>query len=142
MSAKQGMKAWHLWLIVVVFAASYPILVLAFTWGHVLTSDLPGGRHGPLDAYRHTLASAFVSYTSHPQAVHLVTRVMESSEKRSSIMDRHNNAIGARIGTLAQSISEIEPAVSASIAAGEINSTNPLQSTWLPKEDWRQGKLW
>jgi hypothetical protein len=142
MSAPKRIKKWHWLLMLATCVFSYPAAVLAFTWGHVFSSDLLGGRHGPLDAYRHTLASAFVSYTLHPQAVQWVTQLMEGNEKRSSIMDRHNNANGARIGGSVQSISEIEPAVWASIAGGQINSTNPQQSTWLPKEDWRQGKLW
>jgi hypothetical protein len=137
---KTSLRRW--WLLSAALLVSYPVSVLAFTWSYVLSSDLPGGRHGPLDAYRHTLASAFVSYTLHPRAVHFVSNVMESNEKRSSTMDRHNNANGARIGFTVQSISEIEPAVAQSIANGQIYSTHPNQSTWLPKEDWRQGKLW
>ena len=43
---------------------------------------------------RHTLASAVVSYTLHPRAVELVTRLMESKGKNSNTMDRHNNRIG------------------------------------------------
>ncbi|MBS7806497.1 hypothetical protein [Variovorax sp. PCZ-1] len=130
------------WLLGGFLLASYPTVVLAYTWSHVLSSDLPGGRHGPLDAYRHTLASAFVGCTLGSQAVELVTQVMESSSKRSSIMDRHNNRLGARIGAACDSISNIEPKVAASIAQGQINATHPNQSTWLPPEDWRQGKLW
>ena len=56
-------------------AMSYPAVVLGYTWTYVLMSDFEGGRHGPLDAYRHTLASAFVSYTSTPSVVALVSFV-------------------------------------------------------------------
>ena len=57
--------------------ATYPTFVLTYTWSHVLQSPLPGGRHGPLDAYRHTLASAVVAYTFDARAIDLVNGVME-----------------------------------------------------------------
>jgi hypothetical protein len=130
------------WLLGGLLLASYPTIVLAYTWSHVLSSDLLGGRHGPLDAYRHTMASAFVGYTLGSQAVELVTQVVEGNSKRSSVMDRHNNRIGARIGAACDTLSKIEPMAAASIAQGQINATNNNQTTWLPPEDWRQGKLW
>ena len=133
-----------LWTFVIasVVAISYPVSVLAFTWTYVLASDLEGGRHGPLDAYRHTLASAFVAYTTSPSVVELVSSVMESKKNRSSAMDRHNNSIGAMIGIDAVRLSDLEPLVSAAIKSGAVNAQHPQQSTWLPKEDWRPGKLW
>lgn len=136
------MKRLHYLGLLALILAVYPSIVLAYAWTHVLQSDLPGGRHGPLDAYRHTLASALVAYTVGTPAVELVTQIMERSNKRSSVMDRHNNRLGAKIGATAQSLSAIEPAVAASVANGQINSTNANQTTWLPQEDWRQGKLW
>jgi hypothetical protein len=142
MKNSSRIKRLRWWLLGGFLLVSYPAIVLVYTWSHVLSSDLPGGRHGPLDAYRHTMASAFVGYTLGTQAVELVTKVMESSDKRSSIMDRHNNRLGARIGAACDSLSKIEPMVAASIAQGQINTINPNQSTWLPSEDWRQGKLW
>ena len=142
MKSASRIKRLRWWLLGGLLLVSYPTIALAYTWSHVLSSDLPGGRHGPLDAYRHTMARAFVGYTLGSQAVELVTKVMESSGKRSSIMDRHNNRLGAQIGESCDSLSKIEPMVAASIAQGQINTTNPHQSTWLPPEDWRQGKLW
>ena len=73
--------------------------MIVFTWSHVLRSDLKGGRHGQLDAYRHALASATVSYTVGEWAVSLTTWVFESGGKDSNKMDIHNNRIGAKIGS-------------------------------------------
>jgi len=120
----------------------YPACVLIYTWSHVLQSPLPGGRHGPLDAYRHTLASAVVAYTLDPRAIDLVNRVMERRGKRSNTMDIHNNLIGAGIGTRAARFSDIEPAVARSVAAGRIDAATPDQTTWLPQSDWKEGFAW
>lgn len=64
----------------------YPLCVLFYTWTHVFRSDLEGGRHGPLDAYPHALASAIVSYTLDERAVYLMTGLMESDGKDSNKM--------------------------------------------------------
>jgi hypothetical protein len=121
---------------------TYPVCVLVFTWSHVLRSDLKGGRHGQLDAYRHSLASATVSYTLGEWAVNLVTRVFEWDDKDSNGMDRHNNRIGAGIGSRAESFREIEPAVLKSVRKGKVNATGSNQITWLPADKWRDGRLW
>jgi hypothetical protein len=81
--------------------AAYPTFVLTYTWSHVLQSPLPGGRHGPLDAYRHTLASAVVAHTLDARVILLVNGVMERHGRRSNAMDIHNNLIGAGIGSRA-----------------------------------------
>lgn len=120
----------------------YPLSVLFYTWGCVLRSDLEGGRHGPLDAYRHALASAVVSYTLGERPVRLVTRLMESRGKDSNAMDTRNNRIGARIGIDSTSFRNLEPTVRQAVSNGSINSTNTNQITWLPKEKWKSGRLW
>ena len=120
----------------------YPLLVLIYTWSCVLRSDLEGGRHGPLDAYRHALASAVVSYTLDEKAVGITTRLMESKGKQSNIMDRHNNMIGAQIGSVANTFTDIEPLVHKRVLVGAVNSTNINQITWLPAEKWRNAFLW
>ena len=120
----------------------YPLFVLLYTWTCVYRSDLEGGRNGPLDAYRHTLASAVVSYTLDERAVNLVTRLMESKGKNSNTMDRHNNRIGAQIGATSKSFKDLEPTVLQSVQNGTVNSTNTDQITWLPKEKWRKQRLW
>ncbi|MBD9477975.1 hypothetical protein [Pseudoxanthomonas sp. PXM02] len=130
------------WFLLIVLAlATYPGFVLAYTWSHVLQSPLPGGRHGPLDAYRHTLASAVVAYTLDARAIRWVNNVMERRGKRSNAMDIHNNLIGASIGSQATRFSDIEPAVTRRIATGTINATAPDQITWLPEPQWQEGSL-
>lgn len=120
----------------------YPACVLVFTWSHVFKSDFKGGRNGQLDAYRHALASATVSYTIGEWGVHLVTYLFELHEKDSNRMDRHNNQIGASIGSNARSFNDIEPAVRQSVFDGKVSATDPDQVTWLSENKWRDGKFW
>ena len=121
---------------------AYPAFVLSYTWGHVASAGFPGGRHGPLDAYRHTLASAVVAFTLSPRAVEWITLAMESNSKRSNAMDRHNNRIGAMMGTQARSFADLEPAVHNLVQQGAVGATDPNQITWLPPVYWRAGWLW
>ena len=136
-------KRWLLRLVVLaVILLVYPALVLGYTWTCVLRSDLEGGRHGPLDAYRHALASAVVSHTLGEWAVNLVTTAFESSGKESNRMDRKNNSIGATIGRSSESFAEIERRVREQVISGAELSEVDGQITWLPKERWRDSKLW
>jgi hypothetical protein len=120
----------------------YPLCVLIYTWTCVFQSNLEGGRGGPLDAYRHTLASAVVSYTVGEWGVDATTFLMESRGKDSNKMDRHNNKIGAKIGSHAKSFKDLESKVHKRVLAGTTHSKNTNQSTWLAKERWRDGKIW
>jgi len=120
----------------------YPLCVLIYTWTFLFQSDLEGGRGGPLDAYRHTLASAVVSYTVGEWGVKVTTFLMESSGKDSNKMDYHNNQIGAKIGSDAKSFKEIESKVYKRVLAGTAYSKNTNQITWLEKERWHDGKIW
>jgi hypothetical protein len=120
----------------------YPASVLTFTYIHVFKSDFEGGRHGKLDAYRHTLASATISYTIGEWAVSFATNIMEFGSKESNKMDRHNNRLGGKIGSTVQSFSELEPAVRKSIEGGTVMSSDPDQSTWLPPEKWSHARMW
>ena len=129
-------------IIIALILAVYPVTVLTYTWSYVLNSDLEGGRRGPLDAYRHTLASAFVSYTIGSWAVDFTTYVCESDRTESGRMDIKNNRIGARIGAETKSIWDIESNVRKAIKAGDVLSKDPEQITWCPKEKWSDSKLW
>ncbi|RQO45949.1 hypothetical protein DBV14_23175 [Variovorax sp. KBW07] len=122
--------------------ASYPAFVLGYTGAHVVQSELPGGKNGPLDAYRHTLASAVVAYTLSPVAVYWTTRVMESGDKDANRMDRHNNRIGAAIGAQAVRFDEIEPSVLAHVLQGSVGANDSQMTTWLPASDWRAARFW
>jgi hypothetical protein len=139
----KNMKKWRRRLVVLaIILLIYPAFVIGYTWTHVLRSDLDGGRHGPLDAYRHTLASAVVSYTLGEWAVVFVTTVFESSGKESNQMDRKNNSIGAAIGRSTETFGELEPRVRQQVSEGAERSNVAGQITWLPSDHWRDSKLW
>ena len=83
-----------------------------------------------------------MAFTLSPRAVEWVTGVMERGGGKSHLMDRHNNRIGAAIGSRAQSFGEIEGAVRAQVQRGVINAVDPDQVTWLPPHRWRSGWMW
>jgi flagellar basal body-associated protein FliL len=127
------------WLLLVALVAAYPVAVLSYVYWFSLTSGLPGGRHGPQDAYRHVLASAVVAYTLSPRVVHWVSAVMEPNQTDlGDRMDRHNNAIGAAIGEEAESFAAIRPEVERRVAAGRVFARHRQQVTWLPPSMWRE----
>lgn len=129
-----------MWLSVAVLGfvlAAYPVFVLGSVYARWFSADLPGGRNGPSDAYRHTLASATVAYTTTPLFVAWVTAVMEDADRHEmSAMDVHNNRIGARIGANAPSWSAMQAQVLKAVRGGSINSQDPDRITWLPPERW------
>jgi hypothetical protein len=140
MKKKRKMLIWFCALALVLCA--YPAFVLGYTWSCVFKSDFQGGRHGPLDAYRHALASSVVSYTLGRSAVDLVTTLCESGGRRSNRMDSHNNRIGATIGLRSRSFFDLEPSVRRFVLKGTVNSTNTDQITWLPEKEWRNARIW
>ena len=136
-------RNWQLGILAILLVVmAYPACVLGYTWVKVLRSPLPGGRDGPLDAYRHTLASALVAYSAGPAAVDLATQLLEFRDKSSSRMDRHNNHIGAVIGSHVARFADLEPTVRAQVLRGDVNATNTDQITWLPAAFWRDGRFW
>jgi hypothetical protein len=118
--------------------AAYPAFVLGTVYAQWFRADLPGGRNGPSDAYRHSLASATVAYTASPRVVALVTRVMERDGIGSDMraMDAHNNRIGAQIGAQATSWSDMQDRVLHAVQAGAVNTADADTITWLPRERW------
>ncbi|MFZ5637305.1 MAG: DUF6973 domain-containing protein [Pseudomonadota bacterium] len=127
-------------LLVLAIAGSYPAFVLGSVYAVTLRSDLPGGRHGPKDAYRHSLASATVAYTGSPRWVEWVTEVMENGGEGDAAraMDAHNNRLGARIGARAESWTQMRAAVFAAVQAGGVAVEDPNRITWLPPERWQE----
>ncbi|MCL1633684.1 hypothetical protein M2650_03365 [Luteimonas sp. SX5] len=119
--------------------AAYPIFVFATVYAQWFAADLPGGRNGPADAYRHALASATVAYTATPRWVDWVTAVMErgGAGNESRAMDAHNNRIGAAIGAQAESWSAMQAHVLAAVQAGGIRAAGENTITWLPPERWQ-----
>jgi hypothetical protein len=125
---------------VVALLALYPAFVLGTVYAATSRSDLPGGRHGPKDAYRHSLASATVAYTASPRWVEWVTAVMENGGHGDDAraMDAHNNRIGARIGAEAGSWTQMQADVLAAVRAGAVTVESQDRITWLPPERWRE----
>jgi len=119
--------------------AAYPVFVLGTVYAHWFAANLPGGRNGPADAYRHALASATVAYTTSPRLVQLVTHVMErdGNGNDSRAMDAHNNRLGARLGVEAPSWNAMQSAVLAAVKAGQIDARDDKQITWLPPNRWQ-----
>lgn len=129
------------WPLVGIVALSlYPAFVLGTVYAATARSDLPGGRHGPKDAYRHSLASATVAYTGSPRWVEWVTAVMENGGHGDDAraMDAHNNRLGARIGAEAGSWTQMQADVLAAVRAGAVTVESQDRITWLPPERWRE----
>ncbi len=124
------------------FVVIYIVFVLSYVWWHCYKSPLEGGANGQLDAYRHTFASAVVTYTTSPKVVRLVTVLMERKNRTANLMDQHNNAIGIHIGMQAKSLDEIDASVVAQVENGTVDATDKMQTTWLPKKYWSHGFLW
>ncbi len=126
-------------LVAAVLLGVYPAFVLGSVYLATSGSDLPGGRNGPKDAYRHSLASATVAYTGSPRWVEWVTRIMEHGEggDAANAMDRHNNRIGERIGADAVSWNQMRANVRAAVQAGGIDVEDDNRITWLPPERWQ-----
>ncbi len=130
-----------------VLALAAVALALSFAWAVLLSpfyaaalvTGLPGMRGGPQDAFRHTLASAFVSRFVSPAAVDWVTDATESGRTRNSRMDRHNNRIGRELGRGGGSPAELYGRVRAQVAAGRVDSDDPAVTTWLPEKNWAVG---
>jgi hypothetical protein len=128
--------------LLVAFGFLYVVLVLGFVWWHCYKSPLKGGANGHLDAYRHTFASAVVSYTTSPELVKIVSKLMERKHRPANLMDIHNNAIGMRIGQQVKSLDEIDALVVEKVKNGTVNAKDESQITWLPPQYWGAGFLW
>ena len=135
-------------LLAILLPFLYSAFVLSFVWWHCYFSQFKGGKNGQLDAYRHTLASALVAYTTSPKVVFLVTALMERKNKAPNIMDRHNNAIGGQIGARIPNradslkLKALESDVKMHVLQGAINTPNSTQITWLPVQYWRESLWW
>ncbi len=135
------LKRWLLRSLVIVGLLSiYPAFVLGTVYAHWFSAALPGGRDGPGDAYRHSLASATVAYTGSPRFVEWVTAVMEDGGQGNTAhaMDAHNNRLGAHIGAHANNWNEMQAAVLAAVNAGGVQVEDDHRITWLPPERWRE----
>ena len=128
------------WLLVAaLLLVAYPCFVFASVYAHWFAADLPGGRNGPADAYRHSLASATVAYTGSSRWVDWVTWAMEGDGSGGDVhaMDVHNNRLGARIGARAHSWRQMQRDVRLAVDAGTTDASDPDQITGLPRERWQ-----
>ena len=133
-------RRWRLRALAVLAAlAAYPAFVMIAVYAQWFAAALPGGRNGPADAYRHSLASAIVAYTLSPRCVDWVTAVMERGGEGNvaRAMDAHNNRLGARIGETADSWSAMQQAVRAAVISGAIDARSPDQITWRAPSAWQ-----
>ncbi len=133
-------RRWRRWCLVLALLVAYPVFVLVAVYTQFFAAGLPGGRNGPADAYRHSLASAIVAYTLSPRCVDWVTAVMERGGQgnASRAMDAHNNRIGARIGAESGSWTSMQQAVLAAVNNGAIDATSPEQITWRAPHAWQE----
>lgn len=133
-------RQWRRVLILGALLGAYPLFVMTATYTKFFAADLPGGRNGPADAYRHSLASAIVAYTLSPRCVDWVTAVMERGGEGNAAraMDAHNNRLGARIGAAAGSWNAMQQAVLAAVKSGAIDARSPEQITWLAPNAWQE----
>ncbi|MCC8535921.1 hypothetical protein ACDH70_02265 [Xanthomonas axonopodis pv. poinsettiicola] len=132
-------RRWRVIVLAALVLAAYPAFVLIAVYAQWLGAGLAGGRNGPADAYRHSLASAIVAYTLSPRCVDLVTAMMERGGQgnASRAMDAHNNAIGARIGAAAPSWAAMQREVRAAVDHGAIDARSPDQITWRAPAAWQ-----
>ena len=145
-AARAPRRRWRRWLLVVAaLLAAWPLFVLVTTYTITLRSGLPGGRFGPCDAYRHSLASAIVAWTASPRCVEWVTTVMEGDEQGDSHrMDAHNNSVGIRLAARAADwsslLQSVRAAVDGGVAMDERVLAYPDRIVWMPEVLWRD--LW
>jgi hypothetical protein len=143
-AATASRRPWRRWLLVVAaLLAAYPLFALGATYALTLRSGLPGGRHGPRDAYRHSLASALVAWTASPRCVEWVTAVMEGDDPGASHrMDAHNNRVGIRLAARAADwsslLQSVRAAVDGGVAMDERALADPDRIVWLPAHRWRE----
>jgi hypothetical protein len=137
---REPRRFWRRLLTVGVLLGMYPAFVMTATYLRFFEAHLPGGRNGPADAYRHSLASAIVAYTLSPHCVDWVTAVMERGGEGNAAraMDAHNNQLGARIGATSGSWNTMQQAVLAAVKNGAIDAGSPEQITWLAPSAWQE----
>jgi hypothetical protein len=139
-NANPGHKRfWRRLFLAGMLIGAYPAFVMIATYSQFFAAKLPGGRNGPADAYRHSLASAIVAYTLSPRCVDWVTVVMDRGGEGSPAraMDAHNNRLGARIGATANSWNAMQQAVLAAVKNGAIDARSPDQITWRAPSAWQ-----
>ncbi len=115
----------------------FPVIFLIYFYISAMQTGLPGRRGGPQDAFRHSYASAVVARYTHSNVVKILTNILESnSEDSYDLMDRHNNAIGAKIGSSDLPIYET---LLNKIKQGSVSAYDKNTLMWLPSDHWSNG---
>ena len=135
-------RLWGAGLLCLLLPLLYTMWILVQVYSAVWGSGLPGGGNGPADAYRHSLASALVSYTLSPRVIEAVTRLTERHADAADAMDRHNNRLGARIGAQAASLADTKAQIRRAVNAGQVYAPNDDQITWMPPSSWQNDRFY
>lgn len=110
-------------------------MFIATMHGLAFNSGLSGYRGGPMDAFRHSLASAYVARYVGKWAVVTFTDFTERNHSsKYDVMDMHNNNVGVLIGT--SDTKDIYDEVKLRVSRGKINSQEAHVITWLPENKW------
>lgn len=84
---------------IIALAIISPIVVVFLLYRLAMSTELPGRRGGPQDAFRHTYSTALTARYLSPKVVELVTYLSEREpDSPFDQMDIHNNRIGIQIG--------------------------------------------
>jgi hypothetical protein len=98
-------------------------------------TGLQGFRGGPQDAFRHTLASAYVSRYIGPWAVDAFTKYSEDDlQSNYDLMDWHNNFIGRDVGQT--NSPDLYASVLTLVRNGQENAQDSKVIRWLPENKW------
>lgn len=132
---KRMIKKSVITLLIIAFIS--PIIVVFILYRFAMSTNLPGRRGGPQDAFRHTYSTALTARYLSPKVVELVTYMSETDpNSHFDQMDIHNNRIGTNIG-LAKG--DLYQEVMKKIKEGQVNSTDPGIVTWMPEDEWDNG---
>ncbi len=119
--------------------------------------ELPGIVNGPGDAFRHILWAAELTRRFGPDAALRLLNQHEKNEEHSAgwaqqaeDMDKHNNAVGIRIGQTAHDYPDAPQQVQAIIAASSPDGSGTWKDprhhlsspapAWLPRDQWDPGQ--
>lgn len=124
-------------IITLLLALLAPFVVIVILYRFAMSTNLPGRRGGPQDAFRHTYSTALTARYLSPKVVELVTFLCERDpNSHFDQMDIHNNKIGTKIGLGKEDLYE---AVMKKIKEGKTNASDPDTVTWMPEDEWDNG---
>ena len=96
------------------------------TSSRAFNSGLTGARNGEQDAYRHCVATGEISRLTNETTANLAGlyhEITHPNPENERSMDIHNNSIGAKIGSNANSFETIENACMAAVSDGRLQTS-------------------